>query len=377
LAHAVQNGLVSQSLQSIDNIAGVYNMIFGRPLKALSLASQGLEFLILQGSENVPQSRLNPAVFMFIDPYMGGGFHGFPGGFGGGGFHGNPMIYGHPGGFVHPMVHHHPAGYQHGHPMIHDYPGGFFYDLFEPPIRTTNRGEAQSEEQQVIEFIVVLVCVLVIAPVSEEIVFRGVFYQIRRLWEWVRSVSNSMTNQKSQQKGPTDEAVGAVKRAAAQSGRSSSSTSVSCWHQPWLLVSCIFFAAAHLSNHVPRAGRIETLLQEQGVEYAMNQLTLASTQFLVTLFLSVRVFWPVYQSMGLASAMGAHFMWNACALTLAYQGWIRLVLLGYSFVLGRRRLTETNDRAPVSVDELRRTRLEFFYRRCGDTKDTSHKVKVD
>jgi hypothetical protein len=81
--------------------------------------------------------------------------------------------------------------------------------------------------------------------------------------------------------------------------------------------------------------------------------------------------------MGLASTMGAHFVWNACALTLVYQGWIRLAFLGYSFVLGRRRLTETNVRAPVTVDELRRTRLEFFYRSCGDTKDTSRKVKVD
>ena len=321
--------LASQSLDGAETFVSLYNGVFATPLNALEKASQTLEALMVEGHKSIPQGRRSP-LFMFMDPFMGGGgFHGLPGGFGGG-FHGNPMMHGH-----HPMMHghypmmhgHHPMMHGHPiglprHPMMHSHPGGFFYDLVGPPNMAIHEDRQNSENQVVDEWMflcVVLFCVLVVAPVSEELVFRHLSANARYVWERVEMICDRKTC------GANGET--ANNRPAEQSARKPASLT----HRRWILVSSFVFAAAHLNNHIPSSDGSDALLRELGVDGAEKQITMALTQFFVTLFSSIRVFVPVCEDMGLAASMGAHFMWNACAMQLAPNFWIRVGFLGLAF----------------------------------------------
>jgi membrane protease YdiL (CAAX protease family) len=217
---------------------------------------------------------------------------GFPG-FGGGGMHGHhqPMM---------PGVHHHPV-------MMKQNPGGFFYDLVGPrethvPLVIEKHVDDQGL-QLVIGLLILLACGLIIAPVLEETVFRLSLSWIGRLWNAVFS-----------SRRPTA-AIDAKETL--------------CFgHRPWVLISSLLFAASHLNNHIPTSSGVDKLLTH-GSEHCLQQMGFGMTQFLVTFFLSLRVFSPIYEKRGLVAAMGAHFMWNACAFGIHYQIFIRLVLMGW------------------------------------------------
>jgi membrane protease YdiL (CAAX protease family) len=127
------------------------------------------------------------------------------------------------------------------------------------------------------------------------------------------------------------------------------------------------FAAAHLNNHVPAPEGVPDFLK-QGNDAAVTQLRFALVQFLVTFFLSIRVFSPLFSRSGLLEAIGAHFMWNACAFMIPQQLGIRclswIVGLVYSMSFFRR---ET----PVQ-------RRDLAAMRRSDKEDRSiHKDKLE
>ena len=166
-------------------------------------------------------------------------------------------------------------------------------------------------------------CVVVVAPVSEALVFRHVSAKARYVWEQACRSSDKIWNRK--RGGANGET--ATNRPAEQVAPKPASLT----HRRWILVSSVVFAAAHLNNHIPSSDGSDTLLRELGADGAVKQITMALTQFFVTLFLSIRVFAPVYEDIGLAASMGAHFVWSACAAQLAPNFWTRVGFLGLAF----------------------------------------------
>ena len=224
-------------------------------------------------------------------------------------------------------------------------------------------GEKHVEDEWAVLF-VLLFCVLVVAPVSEEIVFRHFSAKAHYIWERACRLSDKIWNRN---------------RGGARSETATNcpagqlvATPASLTYRRWILVSSFVFAAAHLNNHIPSSDGGDTLLRELGVDGTMNQIMMALTQFFVTLFLSIRVFVPVYDIMGLAASMGAHFMWNACAMQLAPNFWIRLGFLGLAFCQQGRRIARSVER---DVDEMRRKRFLAFDERAE--AQSIYKLKID
>jgi membrane protease YdiL (CAAX protease family) len=259
--------------------------------KIITDMSDALEKVLTESSNSSPKSVFSPDLFMPIGPPFG--FHGVPGGF--------P-------GFPH---HFHPL--QHHLPNVYGMPYGFpDYGLFVteeqivderhagPPAETGNTMDV------LLQVIGLLVGTLVIAPVAEELVFRQGIGSIDRLFRWLGSRRGE-------------------RRAAA------------VWGQPrGVVIASLVFAAAHLNNHVPTPEGVPDFLK-QGSNAAVTQLRFALVQFLVTFFLSIRVFSPLFSRRGLLEAMGAHFMWNACALMIPQQlgirclSWVAGLLFSMSF----------------------------------------------
>lgn len=220
--------------------------------------------------------------------------------------------------------------------MVHMHPGGFFVDMVQPTVLVVedeHETEAQRLVTQAVFLLIFAVSVLFVAPFTEEIVFRRIFHWARVGTDWI------------------------LRRTATAGGLGDATAGQSSRHAMWVVAASLLFAAAHLLNHVPVSGDVGKFLQEHGTENTITQLTLALAQFSITFFLSIRVFTPVHESMGLIAAMGSHFMWNACALAISHHVWIRLLFASTTF-FGRRRLERTA-RTPNRQD-LRANRDHFL-----------------
>jgi membrane protease YdiL (CAAX protease family) len=81
-------------------------------------------------------------------------------------------------------------------------------------------------------------------------------------------------------------------------------------YTPWVLISSILFACAHIHNHFHD---LPTLLQstlESRERITISVILGAIQQTLSAGYLSFRVLSPAFEANGLAASIGAHFWWN-------------------------------------------------------------------
>ncbi|KAL3936346.1 MAG: hypothetical protein SGBAC_008321, partial [Bacillariaceae sp.] len=271
-----------------------YAMLFVQPQDVLRQINKILGSLLISNDGGKHESHLNPFIFMYIDPFMGGGFHPLHHH----GFH-HPMMHGgfphHQLGFHHPVVQH-PARHHH----INQIPGGLFYDLVaQNEAADSQQDEATKAIEEGFMAVAFIVSVLVVAPITEEIVFRHFMEHCGKAGGFLRRL---------------------VFKA---DGQTSTTWFGHCW---WVVICSFIFAAAHLNNHIPTSSGVDTLYK-RGSDIVEAQLAFALIQFFVTFFLSLRVFSPANNKTGLIGAMGAHFMWNLCALNVVPQLGVRVVFL--------------------------------------------------
>lgn len=257
-----------------------------------------LEALTTDSVTTVPSSVLSPGLFLFGDPF---GFHG---GFPGGGFQFGPR------GFI-------PGGDIHGIPGIPymGYPPPQTIVVEErviveerAPVHQAHQSSITSQQEQeeiqaasfLFAFLDVAILLLFLAPIAEEIVFRFGLGTVGRI---IGSPGGKGTE--------WSKCRGFVGRG-------------------WALWSSLLFGAVHLCNHIPAPSAVPKLL-DQGEDRVIFQLHFALLQFLVTLCLSRRMLTPIYQRHGLAAAIGAHTMWNACTLV----GILEQVIIRTVYLLAR------------------------------------------
>lgn len=313
-----------------------YVMLFVQPQDVLRQINKILGSLLISNDGGKHESHLNPFIFMYIDPFMGGGFH--------------PL---HHHGFHHPMMHggfpHHQLGFHHPvvqHPVHHHHinqiPGGLFYDLVaQNEAADSQQDEATKAIEEGLMVVVFIVSVLVVAPITEEIVFRHFMEHCGKAGGFLRRL--------------------VFKKA---DGQTSTTWFGHCW---WVVICSFIFAAAHLNNHIPTSSGVETLYK-RGSDIVEAQLAFALIQFFVTFFLSLRVFSPANNKTGLIGAMGAHFMWNLCALTVVPQLGVRFLFLVLRIIWRGLKRLRTDDSAlsrnpimaPREIDLLRERRKMKF-----------------
>jgi hypothetical protein len=177
---------------------------------------------------------------------------------------------------------------------------------------------------------------LIFAPVLEEMLCR---YLFDRVWHGSAHLINRL---KKRHTSKTTQGSQETKFESADMMADELSIPQRLWfgHKPWVLISSLVFAAAHLNNRLPfsedhmRSTFIKHFDPERvksdphlymnvgnmiSVFWALRQAVGAG-------FLSLRVLSPVYLQRSLLASIAAHFAWNLGVMVSFQQLWARILV---------------------------------------------------
>jgi membrane protease YdiL (CAAX protease family) len=139
---------------------------------------------------------------------------------------------------------------------------------------------------------------LLLVPVIEEVIFRRVILvELKRFWPRTNKQDAVAKNDVPRIFGYT----------------------------PWVLISSILFAASHIYNHFhDLPTRLQSTLESRE-RITIGLVLRAYAQCLVTGYLSLQVFSPVFEAHGLAASIGAHIWWNINTISAYVTVPVRLV----------------------------------------------------
>lgn len=158
-----------------------------------------------------------------------------------------------------------------------------------PSSTTTPQGISASKPGSVVG---ALFMVLVVVPFIEEFIFRRVILaELKRFWPRAKKKKNKTKPEEAFETHDDNKAPRLF------------------GYTPWVLISSILFAASHIHNHTRHF--LTGLQFTSGTERLVIRLVLrAFAQCLVTCYLSLQVFSPVFETNGMAASLGAHIWWN-------------------------------------------------------------------
>jgi hypothetical protein len=180
-------------------------------------------------------------------------------------------------------------------------------------LRKLAKGEIGLDRTIVMEpyFNMPIVRILIFAPVLEEILCR---YLFDRVWHgsahWINRLNKRHSSKSAHGSQETK-----IESADMMANELSIPQRLWFGHKPWVLISSLVFAAAHLNNRSSFIASFDPEMVKSDPHLYMNKRNLISISWALRQavgagFISLRVLSPVYLQRGLLASIAAHFAWN-------------------------------------------------------------------